>query len=574
MPCACWPNWASSAMTDKVRQILQAAELLRKGDVATGMKQIMGATSARDLHTIEAPDPLAVSLALGAPQHSAQPLGRGDPQPVAPPSGQGTPQPFIPPAGQGSQQSGFPPLGQVCTSVASNAGAPVGVQPHGLDLADFTNCISGFGMLGCGTMPAIDQSADASAAAALGIDPDRLRLAQTVGAMRLKMIQEAAQQHYLAVFAQQAFEAQQLHEKQQVQQEAAQLALIMEAAEVQAEMAKQALHEDQEEHHWHRRLGKQKVCGHWQRGHCQRGISCSFSHPEKERGTLQTRGPADLMRHNFKTMLCKFFMAGSCPHGARCMFAHGPQDLRSQGMSLSRDEEEMVQRVATSKTTKGPPAPCPSGQTPTVVAPRSNVAAESALALLGSPAPQVVPPAGWQLQGDAAALMTLAGLSELGVDPSSFDLSQLASWGMAATACPLQVMGGAAAAPAPAARPQVLPPGLQPQVGSLQPQVVAPATQPQMLSTGLQPQVVAPPPGFQQQQQQQQLVAAVLQPQISGAVPQQQVAEPTFQQAAPQTSGPVRMAPPQISAEALALLERSQRALNEGPAKRPRVGES
>merc|ERR1719220_2485635 len=89
-----------------------------------------------------------------------------------------------------------------------------------------------------------------------GIDPERLRLAQAVGSLRLRMIQEAAQQQYLAAYAQQVLEMQQLHEKQQ---EAAQLALIMEAAEAQAELAKQTLEEDKEEHHWHRRYST--VCG-------------------------------------------------------------------------------------------------------------------------------------------------------------------------------------------------------------------------------------------------------------------------------------------------------------------------
>jgi len=88
-----------------------------------------------------------------------------------------------------------------------------------------------------------------------GIDPRRLRLAQSAGAYRLRMVQEAVVQHYVAALA--AKHLEEVQRLQEQQQQLTQLALIMEAAEAQAELGQQTLVEDQEEHHWHRRLGKQ-----------------------------------------------------------------------------------------------------------------------------------------------------------------------------------------------------------------------------------------------------------------------------------------------------------------------------
>lgn len=177
-----------------------------------------------------------------------------------------------------------------------------------------------------------------------GIDPRRLRLAQSAGAYRLRMVQEAVVQHYVAALA--AKHLEEVQRLQEQQQQLTQLALIMEAAEAQAELGQQTLVEDQEEHHWHRRLGKQNmVCGHWQRGDCQRGEACVFSHPEKERGTLQMRATTEVFSHNFKTAMCKYFANGSCHHGERCMFAHRHQDLRTPGQPLTEDEKAIIQRV-------------------------------------------------------------------------------------------------------------------------------------------------------------------------------------------------------------------------------------
>merc|ERR1719507_479147 len=122
----------------------------------------------------------------------------------------------------------------------------------------------------------------------------------------------------------------------------------MEAAEAQAEIAKQSLEDDQEDDLWKRRAHRNiAMCGNWQRGYCKHGEDCQFAHPDKEFGSSSTkRGPADLMRHNFKTAVCRLFSTANCAHGARCMFAHGPAELRSPGMPLSKDEDEMVQRVA------------------------------------------------------------------------------------------------------------------------------------------------------------------------------------------------------------------------------------
>lgn len=289
-------------------------------------------------------------------------------------------------------------------------------------------------------------------AALLGIDPERLKLAQTVGALRLRMIQEAAQQQYLAAYAQQVAEVQQLHEKQQ---EAAQLALIMEAAEAQAEMAKQTLEDDKEDDLWRRRSNRNvALCGNWQRGYCKHGEACQFSHPDKEFGSSSTkRGPADLMRHNFKTAVCRLFSTGNCAHGSRCMFAHGPAELRSPGMPLSKDEEEMVHRVAAggkrnkeaavAAASGAPPPPialpgmAAAAQAPSVA---QQVATAQMIALAGHAAASMPPlpgmgpgkpaPSPSDLQLDSSQKRALDGLSKLGLDASTLDMmGQLASGG-------------------------------------------------------------------------------------------------------------------------------------------------
>jgi len=180
-------------------------------------------------------------------------------------------------------------------------------------------------------------------------DAGAAAVAESMEAIRAQALQEAAQQQYLAAYTAQLQEAQDLHDKQQ---EAAQLALIMEAAEAQAEVARVSLEADCEEHHWHRRIGKNKICPHWQRGDCRRGSGCTFTHPEKERGTLAARNAAEVMRHNFKTSICKYFTQGNCPHNDRCFFAHGAHELRAPGMILTKDEEDLVQRVAEAKVAK------------------------------------------------------------------------------------------------------------------------------------------------------------------------------------------------------------------------------
>jgi len=336
---------------------MKAAELLRKGDVASGMQQILGATQA--------------STPSAMPGASMQALG---------------------------------------------------------------------GCAGCG---ALNQGG--LAAAPGGIDPERLKLAQTVGALRLQAIQEAAQQQYMAAYAQQLAEAQQLQEQQQ---EVAQLALIMEAAEAQAAVSQQSLEEEQQLGQRGRRGAA--VCGNWQRGHCGRGESCQFAHPDKGRGANGTsRGAADIMRHNFKTSLCKFFAAGNCPQGARCMFAHGPADLRSPGMNLKKEEEEIVLKVAATKgnpksgsaaaAASTAPVAAPGRMAPAVVLPPGGLPGSSATSadqqlltqlllaqasgaglagLLGAAAPPRPVAIAEQQQIDPSLLMTLASLAGQGGQPS------------------------------------------------------------------------------------------------------------------------------------------------------------
>jgi len=266
-----------------------------------------------------------------------------------------------------------------------------------------------------------------------GIPLERLRLAQAVGAARLRALQDAAQQQLVAAYAQQVAEAQQLHEKHQ---EAAQLALIMEAAEAQAEFAKQVLEDDKEDHDWRRKARTAAICGNWTRGYCKHGDACQFSHPEREFGSSTTkRGPADLMRYNFKTAVCRLFSTGTCAHGARCMFAHGPAELRSPGMPLSRDEEDMVQRVAAGgKRNKESATTVSAGSTqssgiqpaaaPTVA---QQVATAQMIALAGHAAASMptlpgLPSNAADLPLDTMQQRALEGLKGLGLDPSTLDM--------------------------------------------------------------------------------------------------------------------------------------------------------
>lgn len=316
---------------------------------------------------------------------------------------------------------------------------------------------------GCGTFASLPLilpgSAQAQAfakieqkAAQLGIDRDRLSLAYTVGTLRLRMIQETAQRRFAEALAKQVAEVHQLQEKQQ---EAAQLALIMEAAEVQAEIAKKTLEEDKEDNEWRRRGGRSSpLCGNWQRGYCKHGDACQYAHPDREFASSSTkRGPADLMRHNFKTAVCRLHSQGTCAHGSRCMFAHGPSELRSPGALLSKDEEEMVQRVAAGgkrnkeaaeRIASGAQAPCPtsgskgSDHGPTVA---QQVATAQMIALAGHaaasmpPLPGLAPTKAKSSSANpndpnlnATQKTALAGLSRLGLDSSTLDMmSQLAS---------------------------------------------------------------------------------------------------------------------------------------------------
>jgi len=174
------------------------------------------------------------------------------------------------------------------------------------------------------------------------------------------------------------------------------------------------------------------------------------------------------MRHNFKTAVCRLFSTGNCAHGSRCMFAHGPGELRSPGMPLNKDEEEMVQRVAAGgKRNKEAAASGPSLSLVSSNAVLSSgggggiggllpVAAAAASAATPSVAQQVATAQMIALAGHAAASMAslpglgitsakssaaspaaeldskqksaLHGLSRLGLDPSTLDMmGQLAS---------------------------------------------------------------------------------------------------------------------------------------------------
>lgn len=325
-------------------------------------------------------------------------------------------------------------------------GAQLGFS-QAMTLAQPQSCGLQAGSLVQCAAPARGHIALEQSAALLGIDPQKLRLAQSVGALRLRMIQEATQQQYLQAYAHQVAEVQDLQEKQQ---EAAQLALIMEAAEAQAEMAKQSLEDEKEDREWARGRGRFiAICGNWQRGYCKHAEACQFSHPEKEFGSSSTkRGPADLMRHNFKTAVCRLFSTGTCAHGSRCMFAHGPGELRSPGMALSKDEDDMVHKVAAGgKRNKEAAAAASSAPvqpasglgglalpTPSVA---QQVATAQMIALAGHAAAAMPPLSGLglaqqtpapEMNLDSAQKVALAGLSKLGLDSSTLSLmGQLAS---------------------------------------------------------------------------------------------------------------------------------------------------
>lgn len=272
-----------------------------------------------------------------------------------------------------------------------------------------------------------------------GVDPRRLRVAKAVGAARLRAIQEAVQQQYILAYAQlmqeqQAqIQAQMVHEKEQ---EAAQLALIMQAAEAQAEIARTTLEQDKEEHHWHRRIGRHApVCGHWQQGKCVRGESCQFAHPEKEKGTAQTRAMGETMMHNFKTMICKYYTNGTCSkQGHRCMFAHGPEELRVPGTPLSSEAKEMIQKVIAARMAAGADK---EDKEPQVVLPtpqqRALIEAASQLQQFAATAATAQEPAVGQLAAIASAQSVALGMHA----PQAAQLMAMASLA--------QQLGGAAA---------------------------------------------------------------------------------------------------------------------------------
>lgn len=228
-------------------------------------------------------------------------------------------------------------------------------------------------------------------------------------ALQLRLVQ-AQQQQQQHVAAQHALEEQQLRENE-------------EEARRLAEAAQQPIEDDQEEQ---QQLSDERcgtVCGQWQRGHCFRETKCKFAHPAIEKGVLQKRGPADIIRHNFKTGLCRMFMqTSSCPQKDRCTFAHGASDLRSSKARLSKDQEETVKKLAAIKM--GRAASAANAQSPggTLVAPPQNQAQQPASSWASFP---------WGAQVPAAAQLP----NSLGSFPPAVDISQLAS--VAATASPL-----------------------------------------------------------------------------------------------------------------------------------------
>jgi len=420
-------------MADKVQQILQVAELFRRGNVAAGITQLGNvgtAGVANDTHGVTTVPATIPQLLSGQNLGVVDTLGAGSGFSTLPTTAVAPTVSAVAAAGQVSTAN----LGSIGVGSEVVAGAPVQGAPAAL-AAPAAPAVS-----------AVTAAAPTAAqtSALQGIDPERLRLAQAVGSLRLRIIQEAAQQQYVAAYTQQLLEARkQAEEIHRQQQEAAQLALIMEAANAQAEVAKQSLEEEQAEHHWHRRVGrKNETCGHWKRGHCARGDKCQFAHPDKEKGLLEPRGPTEIMRRNFKTSLCKNFTAGNCLQGPRCMFAHGPAELRSPGMPLSKEEEETVQRVAAAKMARlagTSPAAGTVTPAPVTVLPPGATGAAMQLpglmnlpGLLGTvPAPLSVPSATavaeQQLHTDSTQLMAAAGLAALGVDPATIDMSGLAA---------------------------------------------------------------------------------------------------------------------------------------------------
>lgn len=345
-------------MTDreKLQQILHAAALFRKGDLATGIQQILGATQGKLKSSLKGPDPKSLLEALGP--FAPLPL-------VVATSSTAGPHVPLPLVVATSSFAGYPPLAQVAAppeispfvggqAAAFSIGASqvlgntlialpgaldtglsfVDQQPltqaqvamHFPDAADFDAPVGARG-----TSVALSfaeaQGPSSTALALLGGVANGFQGApvhDAAAAAALRM-QEAAQQQYLEAYQQQ------LKEIEEKQQEAAQLALIMQAAEAQAEYSKHTL-EDSEDYHRHRRGSRE-----------------GEKSDSKKEGTRSVRAHEDTMRHNFKTSLCKLFAQSpeACRHGTNCMYAHGPEDLRAPGMKLSREEDMMVKRVAT-----------------------------------------------------------------------------------------------------------------------------------------------------------------------------------------------------------------------------------
>lgn len=327
-------------MTDKIKQIMQATSLICKGEVGAGVASLMATNSRGTSPFLVDAGPLAALRPAALAPSLAEVLAAAAGVKVA--SGLTVGVPGATASGSWGSLAGLLSSSGGCDlaalgGIAGWAGLTGGASGSLSGLATSASASAGLGgLLG------LTASATNGLGAGSGI-PGLPGLGERIGgtdSVHLRALQEYAQQQYMAAYMQQQDELQQIHVRQQ---EAAQLALIMEAAEAQAEHARQSLADDQEEHHWHRRLGKPSVCQHWQRGHCQRSEGCGFAHPTDQKGKQGTRGPIDLMTHNYKTVVCRYFSQGSCSKGDACIFAHGADQLRRAGESLTEGQREKVE---------------------------------------------------------------------------------------------------------------------------------------------------------------------------------------------------------------------------------------
>ncbi|CAK9014521.1 unnamed protein product [Durusdinium trenchii] len=115
-----------------------------------------------------------------------------------------------------------------------------------------------------------------------------------------------------------------------------------------AEDERQAEHQGPEDGSKTKTLYKRHLCLYFERGHCEKGLHCTFAHgldelrdPREDRARPSAAEPegkrTQEMPRRFKRDLCVYWQQGTCQKGSACTFAHGSEELvdsRSNGIAV------------------------------------------------------------------------------------------------------------------------------------------------------------------------------------------------------------------------------------------------